>query len=65
MTKPPEPLKTYEVTGRFPAHRPQRIGSTVRLTEEAARYHVMSGELTEKTPAAVAETTTKRQGRDK
>lgn len=65
MTKTPEPLKTYEVTGRYPARRPQRIGSTVRLTEEAARYHVLSGELAEKTPAAVAETTTKRKGGDK
>lgn len=65
MTRTPEPLKTYEVTGRFPAQRPQRIGSTVRLTEEAARYHVLSGELTEKTPVAAADTASKRKGGDK
>ncbi|MCK9549629.1 hypothetical protein [Aquamicrobium sp.] len=65
MTKTPEALKTYEVTGRYPAHRPQRIGSTVRLTEETARYHVMSGALTEKTPPLAAETTAKRKGGDK
>lgn len=43
--------KTYEVAGRYPAFRPQEIGSTVELTEEAARYHVLDGTLKE--PAAV------------
>ncbi len=64
MTKIYEVPKTYEVTGRYPAHRPQRLGSTVRLTEEAARYHVLAGVLTEKT-AGAAPATAKRKGGEK
>lgn len=49
--------EAYEVTGTYPARRPLPIGSTVDLTEEAARYHVLAGEL-RKASAPVAEAPT-------
>lgn len=56
-------MKTYEVTGRYPAMRPKPIGTTVSLLEEQARYHVLEGALKE--VVASAEATGKRKGEDK
>lgn len=53
-------MKTYEVTGRYPAVQPKPIGSTVSLLEEQARYHVLDGALKE-VVASSAEPTGKRK----